>query len=187
MGVSVPPGRPRHIRRIDSFRVACRGLVVLLKTQPNARIHAVATVLVVTAGWWFRIDRTDWICVTLAAGSVWAAEGLNTAIEFLTDRVSPEWSSEAAREGRRRRGGAAECSCGIHRRLPRLRAACAAVAVNSAVTAPQPRMDIHHCSTGPFGTGISVSVSTPVRFPSTGPSARILSMKSRSSVAVAAV
>lgn len=97
MGVSVPPGRPRHIRRIDSFRVACRGLVVLLKTQPNARIHAVATVLVVTAGWWFRIDRTDWICVTLAAGSVWAAEGLNTAIEFLTDRVSPEWSSEAAR------------------------------------------------------------------------------------------
>ena len=97
MGVSVPPGRPRQIRRIDSFRFACRGLAVLLKTQPNARIHALATALVVTAGWWFRIDRTDWICVTLAAGSVWAAEGLNTAIEFLTDRVSPEWSSEAAR------------------------------------------------------------------------------------------
>jgi diacylglycerol kinase len=51
----------------------------------------------VAAGCWFRISRTDWICVTLASGGVWSAEALNTAIEFLTDRVSPEWSREAAR------------------------------------------------------------------------------------------
>jgi diacylglycerol kinase len=97
MSISVPPGRPEGIRRIDSFRFACRGLKVLLKTQPNARIHAVITGLVVAAGCWFRISRTDWICVTLASGGVWSAEALNTAIEFLTDRVSPEWSREAAR------------------------------------------------------------------------------------------
>jgi diacylglycerol kinase (ATP) len=71
--------------------------MVLLKTQPNAQIHAVITATVLASGWWLGISRTDWICVILAAGSVWAAEGLNTSIEFLTDRVSPEWSTEAAR------------------------------------------------------------------------------------------
>jgi diacylglycerol kinase len=55
------------------------------------------TASVAAAGWWLSISRTDWICVILAAGSVWAAEALNTAVEFLTDRVSPEWSAEAGR------------------------------------------------------------------------------------------
>jgi diacylglycerol kinase len=97
MGIPAPPGRPAKIGRIDSFRFAIRGLIVLLKTQPNARIHAAVTVAVLAAGWLLGISRTDWISVILAAGSVWAAEALNTAIEFLTDHVSPEWSQEAAR------------------------------------------------------------------------------------------
>jgi diacylglycerol kinase len=97
MGIPGSPGRPAKIRRSDSFRFALRGLMVLLKTQPNAQIHAVITATVLASGWWLGISRTDWICVILAAGSVWAAEGLNTSIEFLTDRVSPEWSTEAAR------------------------------------------------------------------------------------------
>lgn len=97
MGSPATPGRPAKIRRIDSFRFAIRGLTVLLRTQPNARIHAGITIAVLAAGCWLGISRSDWIAVILAAGSVWAAEALNTATEFLTDRVSPEWSSEAGR------------------------------------------------------------------------------------------
>lgn len=97
MGVPSQHGRPSIFRRRDSFRCATRGLLVLLSTQPNARIHAAMTASVAAAGWWLSISRTDWICVILAAGSVWAAEALNTAVEFLTDRVSPEWSAEAGR------------------------------------------------------------------------------------------
>ncbi|MFM7057133.1 MAG: diacylglycerol kinase family protein [Planctomycetota bacterium] len=97
MSVSEPPRRPGGFRRIDSFRFAGRGLRVLLQTQPNARIHAVITCLVVAIGCGLNISRIDWICVALASGGVWAAEALNTAIEFLTDRVSPEWSADAAR------------------------------------------------------------------------------------------
>lgn len=97
MGIPAPPGRPAKIGRIDSFRFAIRGLILLLKTQPNARIHAAVTVAVLAAGWLLGISRTDWIGVLLAAGLVWAAEALNTAIEFLTDRVSPEWTIEAGR------------------------------------------------------------------------------------------
>lgn len=87
----------RRCGRIASFEYAFRGLLLLTETQPNARIHLGITVLVTAAGIALGISQFDWMCVILAIGFVWTAEALNTAIEFLTDRVSPEWSQEAAR------------------------------------------------------------------------------------------
>lgn len=86
----------RQISRSESFACAFRGLGLLLKTQTNARIHLFVTCIITALGLLLSISRMDWICVALAAGCVWSAEGLNTAVEFLTDRVSPEWSTEAA-------------------------------------------------------------------------------------------
>ena len=76
--------------RLRSFGHAFRGLKVLLQTQPNARIHAVATVLVVAAGVLLRISPAEWALIVLAIAGVWTAEALNTAIEFLVDLVSPD-------------------------------------------------------------------------------------------------
>jgi diacylglycerol kinase (ATP) len=76
--------------RLRSFGHAFRGLKVLIQTQHNARIHAVATILVVAAGALFRISITQWALIALAIACVWAAEALNTAIEFVVDLVSPE-------------------------------------------------------------------------------------------------
>ena len=76
--------------RLRSFGHAFRGLKVLLQTQPNARIHAVATVLVVAAGALLRISSMEWVLIVLAIAGVWTAEALNTAIEFLVDLVSPD-------------------------------------------------------------------------------------------------
>ena len=87
----------RRCGRMASFRYALRGLRLLIQTQPNARIHLCLTAVVVSAGILLGIARIEWICVILAMGLVWTAEGLNTAVEFLTDRVSPEWSEDAAR------------------------------------------------------------------------------------------
>lgn len=77
-------------RLVRSFGYALRGLGILLRTQANARIHAAATVLVVTAGFWFRISRSEWAAIAAAIGLVWTAEGLNTALETVVDLVSPE-------------------------------------------------------------------------------------------------
>lgn len=93
----LPPHQSRRCGRLASFKYASRGLLLLIKTQPNARIHLAISTLVTAAGIQLRISRSDWISVILAIGLVWTAEGLNTAIEFLTDRVSPEWSHDAAR------------------------------------------------------------------------------------------
>jgi len=76
--------------RLRSFGYAIRGLKVLLQSQHNARIHALATILVVALGALLRISMTEWALVTLAMVCVWAAEALNTAIEFVVDLVSTE-------------------------------------------------------------------------------------------------
>ena len=83
--------------RLRSFGHAFRGLKVLLQTQHNARIHAVATFMVVAAGALFGISPVEWALVALAVAGVWAAEALNTAIEFLVDLASPELHPLAAK------------------------------------------------------------------------------------------
>ncbi|MEY4134914.1 MAG: hypothetical protein RL386_1264 [Bacteroidota bacterium] len=77
------------IRRLRSFVYAFRGIALLLLTQPNARIHLLATAVVVWAGLYFRISTTEWALLVTAMAIVWIAEALNTALEFLTDLVSP--------------------------------------------------------------------------------------------------
>ena len=63
----------------------------MLVSQHNARLHAVATLLVVCAGWSARIVRQEWCWLVLAIIAVWAAEALNTALEFLCDVASPNF------------------------------------------------------------------------------------------------
>jgi diacylglycerol kinase len=69
---------------------AVHGICTLLRTQPNARIHLVATVVVVSAGFALSVSATEWCLLVLAMGLVWTAEALNTAIEFVVDLISPE-------------------------------------------------------------------------------------------------
>ena len=83
--------------RLRSFGHAFRGIGVLLSTQPNARIHAAATILVVAAGALFGISTAEWALIALAVAIVWAAEALNTAIEFLVDLASPDLHPLAAK------------------------------------------------------------------------------------------
>jgi len=78
-------------KRAASFRYAFRGLIDLFKSQVNARIHGAAVLAVVLAGFYFQISRTEWIAVTLCILLVFSLEAMNTAIEYLTDLVSPDF------------------------------------------------------------------------------------------------
>ena len=72
-----------------SLLYACRGLRIHLATQPNARLHLMATVAVCAAGFWWKIAALEWCALVAAIGLVWTAEALNTALEFYTDLASP--------------------------------------------------------------------------------------------------
>lgn len=84
-------------KRVASFKYAFNGIALLFKSQPNARIHLGVTLAVIGAGWYFRISVQEWILLVLTVGSVLAAEGFNTALEFLTDLVSPEYHELAGK------------------------------------------------------------------------------------------
>ena len=75
--------------RIDSFGHALRGIASLLAGEPNARIHLLATVLVVTLGLVLDVNRNDWQALLLIVAVVWLAEGMNTALEHLADAAVP--------------------------------------------------------------------------------------------------
>ncbi len=76
--------------RLRSFGCAIRGIGTLLRTQTNARIHLLATVAVFSTAYAVNIARYFWVLLSLAIGLVWVAEGLNTAIEILSDRITKE-------------------------------------------------------------------------------------------------
>ncbi|WP_210114468.1 diacylglycerol kinase family protein [Hymenobacter elongatus] len=84
-------------RRIASFGHALRGVAAALRSEVHLRFHAVATVVVIGLGFYLGISRVEWALVALAVGTVWSAELLNTAIEALTDLVSPEYHPLAGR------------------------------------------------------------------------------------------
>ncbi|MBX3057255.1 MAG: diacylglycerol kinase family protein [Anaerolineae bacterium] len=87
--MSEQPHRSPLYRRVKSFHYAFAGWWHVLRTQPNAWIHAIVTVIVVLLGLWLRLSRTDWAILILTFTAVWMAEFINTAIEAVVDLVSP--------------------------------------------------------------------------------------------------
>jgi len=76
--------------RIRSFGYAFSGLWFLLRTQHNAWIHLVATILVVVASASLGLSLADWRWIVVAIFLVWTAEAFNTAVEYVRDVVSPD-------------------------------------------------------------------------------------------------
>lgn len=76
--------------RTDSFGYAFKGLRNLLRYEHNARVHLVATIVVVIAGLLLKVASWEWIILCLAMGFVWVTEILNTCIERIMDYLSTE-------------------------------------------------------------------------------------------------
>ena len=78
--------------RLKSFTHAVRGLLDILRTEHNARVHAVISVLVCAAALWLRLDAPRLALVMLSIVAVWMAEAFNTVFEILANILSPEYS-----------------------------------------------------------------------------------------------
>jgi diacylglycerol kinase len=80
--------KPKSIHpraRLSSFGYAIRGLGSLLRQEPNARLHAAATIAVIAFGIYRNISRNEWIALTMVIALVWITEALNTCVEMLCD------------------------------------------------------------------------------------------------------
>lgn len=84
-----PPGRAGWLRaRVASHGYAWAGLAYTLRTQPNFAVELALGTLAVGAALWLHAGLVP---VLLCCGLVLSLEVLNTALEALTDLVSPEW------------------------------------------------------------------------------------------------
>lgn len=85
------------MKRLLSFKYAFQGLKDLFLTQPNTRIHALAAALTITIAWWLKLSHLEWTLMIICIFWVLAAEAFNTAIEYLTNLVSPDYHQLAGK------------------------------------------------------------------------------------------
>ena len=92
-GLTSPPHMSNPLAK--SFQNAFSGIYYVLRTQRNARIHLVITTAVGLLGTWLGLGISQWVPLVLAAGLVWTAEIVNTAVETVVDLSSPQERSLA--------------------------------------------------------------------------------------------
>lgn len=80
------------MRIYKSFVCAIHGLKDCLVNEKNFRIQYVIALLVIGAGIFFSISRTEWMIVLICFAVVLSFEIINSAIEKLCDLVCPEFN-----------------------------------------------------------------------------------------------
>lgn len=78
------------VKRLKSILHAFNGALFLIKTEASIQVQTVIALLVTIAGFYFEISRMEWILQCLAIGLVLGIEGLNSAIEALSDFIHPQ-------------------------------------------------------------------------------------------------
>ena len=81
--------------RLESLAFALAGIVYMLRFQKNTRIMALATISVVSAGLWLRVDSSSWAVLSLAIALVWISEFVNAAVEAAVNLSMPNQHSLA--------------------------------------------------------------------------------------------
>lgn len=79
---------------VRSFLYASRGIINLLKSEQNARIHLIYAIIVAVMAYSLSISRIEAIILFFAVVLVVAMEITNTAIEKLIDVVKPNTCPE---------------------------------------------------------------------------------------------
>ncbi len=76
--------------RIKSVGFALRGAFLLIRTEASIKIQVFIAIVMTGAGFYFEISNTEWVLQILAIGLVMGIEGLNTAVEKISDFVQPD-------------------------------------------------------------------------------------------------
>ncbi|WP_396195797.1 diacylglycerol kinase family protein [Flavobacterium sp.] len=77
--------------RLKSVGFAVKGAFKLITTEHSVMVQSSLAVLMIMAGFYFEIDRYEWMMQILAFGLVLGIESLNTAVEKVADFIHPEY------------------------------------------------------------------------------------------------
>jgi diacylglycerol kinase (ATP) len=77
--------------RLKSIGFALKGAYKLITTEHSVMVQSSLAVLLTIAGFYFKIDRYEWMIQRFAFGLVLSIEGLNTAVEKVADFIHPDY------------------------------------------------------------------------------------------------
>lgn len=77
--------------RFKSMGFAIKGAYKLITTEHSVMVQSSLAILLIIAGFYFDINRYEWMMQILAFGLVLSIEGLNTAVEKIADFIHPEF------------------------------------------------------------------------------------------------
>lgn len=79
---------------MQSFKHAFNGIKLIFNSQRNFKIQLIIGILVIFAGFFFKITILEWYGVIFSISLVLIAESLNTAIESMCDALTGDYSSK---------------------------------------------------------------------------------------------
>jgi diacylglycerol kinase (ATP) len=77
--------------RLKSVGFAVKGAYKLITTEHSVMVQFSLAIIMIIAGFYFDIDRYEWMMQILAFGLVLGIESMNTGIEKIADFVHPEF------------------------------------------------------------------------------------------------
>ncbi len=77
--------------RLKSISYAVKGAIKLITSEHSIMVQATIAVIMTVAGFYFGINRYEWMMQILVFGLVLSIEGLNTAVEKIADFVHPDY------------------------------------------------------------------------------------------------
>jgi diacylglycerol kinase len=80
---------------LNGFWYAFKGLGYAFTTQLNFKIHTAIAAVVCILGYYADLTATEWSWVIVSIMLVMIVELINTAIEVLVDKISPEYDRQA--------------------------------------------------------------------------------------------
>lgn len=77
--------------RLKSIGFAFKGALKLMKTEHSIMVQVSLAIIMILAGFYFKISHEEWLTQTLAIGLVLGIEGVNTAVEKIANFIHPDY------------------------------------------------------------------------------------------------
>jgi diacylglycerol kinase (ATP) len=77
--------------RLKSIGFAFKGAIKLITTEHSIMVQSTVGLVLLLAGFYFEISKTEWLFQIFVLGLVLSIEGLNTAVEKIADFIHPNF------------------------------------------------------------------------------------------------
>ena len=67
-------------------------MLVLIKKDHKFLLHLLLALIVIIAGFAFKINEVEWLFIIISIGLVLAFEAINTAVEYVVDLCTKEYN-----------------------------------------------------------------------------------------------